>query len=132
MTTGPTFLQLLRQERHPLAILAAFAMVLRVTVLLVSLSISPSVAADGLGLLCQPSAESGQSLPRGGQHDPAHCICGPACHHAGQFHGAPASAHTLIENVKTASSFEVIARSTLMPAVQPSGDTIRGPPRSLI
>ncbi|WP_417685219.1 hypothetical protein [Roseibium sp.] len=83
MTSRPTLFGILRHERHPLALLAMLALVLRVTVIMVGLSVTPGVAGEGLGILCQPSVEEGQSIPRGGQHDPAHCICGPACHHVG-------------------------------------------------
>jgi hypothetical protein len=84
MINRPTLMQLLRQERHPLAILALLAVGLRVTVIMVGLALSPEAAGSGLGLICQPSIGEGERAPGSPAHDPAHCICGPSCMHFGQ------------------------------------------------
>lgn len=87
MTDRPTLMQLLRQERHPLAILAALALAIRVTIIMVGLALSPEVAGSGLGLICQPSISEGEALPSSPTHDPAHCICGTSCAHLCQQAG---------------------------------------------
>jgi len=91
MSAPMTFFQTLRMERRPLAVLAMLAVGLRVTVIMIGLALSPEVAASGLGILCQPSVEDSGGPPAPASHDPAHCICGPACIHFGQFSAAPAA-----------------------------------------
>lgn len=92
MTDRPTLMQLLRQERHPLAILALLAVGLRVTVIMVGLALSPELAGSGLGLICKPSIGEGERFPGSPTHDPAHCICGTSCAHLGQHAGTAENA----------------------------------------
>ncbi|GGB51515.1 hypothetical protein GCM10011316_24420 [Roseibium aquae] len=77
-------LQTLHLERRPLACLAALGLVLQVMVVSLTLALAPSAMADGLGMLCQPSALEEGSQPRA-THDPANCICGPVCGHTGKI-----------------------------------------------
>lgn len=90
MTASRTLFQTLREERHPLAILALLALGLRICTLMLSVALSPEAPAAGFNLLCEPSAEQNKSQRRA-SHDLAHCVCGPVCSHVGQL--AEASNH---------------------------------------
>ncbi|MEP0234007.1 hypothetical protein [Roseibium sp.] len=133
MNSRPSLFQMLRQERHPLAVLAMLALGLRVTVIMVGLTISPGVAGENLGILCQASAlEEGRSLPSGGQHDAAHCICGTGCGHIGQFSATPQSAAHAIEAADNRFASRPRSLDHLGPSTR-AGTTgpIRAPPSVL-
>ncbi len=131
MTRRPTLFQSLRQERRPLALLAMLALGLRVTVIMIGLAVSPGVAGDGLGILCQPSAEEGQTFPRGGQHDPAHCICGPACTH-GLSSVLTSGSTDDIDLIGATSIRPLLSRGAVFTLARPQANgPIRAPPVAL-
>ncbi|MEJ8473405.1 hypothetical protein V6575_04850 [Roseibium sp. H3510] len=108
------------------------ALGLRVTIFMIGLSVSPSIGSGGLAVLCQSSQTGGTGLPSGGQHNPAHCICGTSCSHIGQTSGLVADAALSLTpplpagidlSLKGAASIHVSSR-------KPSGP-IRAPPIQL-
>ncbi|WP_153770987.1 hypothetical protein [Labrenzia sp. CE80] len=121
---------MLRQERHPLAILAMLALGLRVTVIMVGLAISPGVAGEGLGILCQTSSdEDGRLLPSGGKHDPAHCICGTGCSHISQFSATPQGAAYAFEATDKRFSSRPGSLDRFVSSTRPwTAGPIRAPP----
>lgn len=133
MTDRPTLMQLLRQERHPLAILAALALGLRVTVIMVGLALSPEVAGSGLGLICQPSASEGETVPSSPIHDPAHCICGTSCAHPGQLAGTAEDADAWpLPNSDSGLRIALLTGARKTDSGKFSAAAIRGPPFTLI
>ena len=133
MSAPMTFFQTLRMERRPLAFLAILAVGLRVTVIMIGLALSPEVAASGLGILCQPSVQDGDSLPVPATHDPAHCICGPACIHFGHFAATPAVDAVWKVAVRAQSgTLPLPADGWRDPAILREQTPIRAPPVSLI
>ncbi len=132
MMNRPTLFQMLRQERHPLAILAMLALGLRVTVIMAGLAISPGVAAQGFGILCQQSPDTGSPLPLGGQHDPAHCICGTTCTHLAHFTGiAPPAVTAFAGAVSGTSSPDFTSNDVKLFSKGRTGGLIRAPPATL-
>ncbi|WP_346910413.1 hypothetical protein [uncultured Roseibium sp.] len=132
MSAPLTFFQTLRMERRPLALLAMLAVGLRVTVIMIGLALSPEVAASGLGILCQPSVEDDGSVPSPAPHDPAHCICGPACIHLGLFTATPAVDAVWKVAVRTLSAkLPLAADGWRDPAILREQAPIRAPPISL-
>ena len=132
MSAPMTFFQTLRMERRPLALLAMLAVGLRVTVIMIGLALSPEVAASGLGILCQPSVQDDGSLPSPAPHDPAHCICGPACIHLGQFTATPAVDAVWKVAAQTQSGkLPLPASGWHTPAILREQTPIRAPPLSL-
>ncbi|WP_041375599.1 hypothetical protein [Polymorphum gilvum] len=82
MNRSRSLLQCLRSERHPVAVLAALAIAVRLALLVISAAVVPQAADAGFGVLCQTQGVDGTPRPLGG-HDPDDCPCGPACLHHG-------------------------------------------------
>lgn len=81
MIRTPSFLQALRQERGPLAVLVMLAVMIRASVLMVGVMASPAHALDGLGQLCEPSAHEESQLPVT-PHNQVECSCTLSCAHS--------------------------------------------------
>lgn len=79
MVRTPGFLQQLRLERKPLAILAGLALAARVLLLSLGVISASDPALAGLGHLCAPSGYSAQT-PVSDQEPTADlCLCGVLC-----------------------------------------------------
>lgn len=132
MIRRPTFLQALRQERHPLALLAMLAVSVRVSIIMIGLALSPEAAAAGVGIICQtPIQNSATGSPV--VHDPAHCICGSVCIHTGHF---AATADTYVpwqpDNISQAGSVLPVLNANQTLSAPRNQAAIRAPPHSLI
>ena len=130
MKARVTKLQQLRQERHPLVALAAFAFAMRLVLLVLASALSPDAAvAAGLTSLCQPSDQD-QSLP--GPHNPLTCQCGPVCAHGCAIAPCLASAVPHVDQpLASAENLHLPTRQTsVLPPAQRSSP-IRAPPSSV-
>ncbi len=83
MSNSTTLLQAFRQERHPLAALAALGFAVRLCLIMLGTALSPeALAASGLGVYCQSSQDLGTERNSSASHIGFVCACGPGCVHS--------------------------------------------------
>lgn len=128
-------LQILRKERHPLAVLGMLAMVMRVIILVLGTSAAADPASAGIFVTCQNLAlvsEDKGTVPASQPHQAEHCICGPACPHGVHPAALPLKAPApLPAAIMSSAPRQVLAHRSPPTASDQSTDPIRGPPVSL-
>lgn len=120
----------LRQERMPLAVLAALGLLAQVVVVTLSLALSPS-SAQAFGMICQPSALELDDRTRA-THDPGDCTCGPVCGHTAKVLATGAEDDLGLRHTVSLSARIFPFGLSAVLSVSASTGAIRAPPSALI
>lgn len=118
-----SLLQLLRQERTPLAFLAGLSLLAQILVVALTLATTPAISSE-LGLLCQPSLAGKTPVTH---HDPTDCTCGPLCSHGVKLLAIDGIAYP-ISKPSGDKEAESLGSEGDFPEFAPKGQGIRGPP----